>query len=269
MEIRAIIAGKIDRKPKNATPPAMIGMLSALFSAQARLRICFHPRHGIAVGLSAWMPGSSCGVGASAGGRLGSGCPLPVLPAALAALAALVASAAAARRAAFSSTRSRMRSTALSRGLVPVTELLLGCAEGTTSALLKELEGPLSVAGPAAGEPGEGAGPGPVDGGFGGREDGALDRRGQHHLAHPVLALQGRRCVVLVRDRLPDLLEDDAAQCSGQDAADQADRPVGELGSLAQRVLLDVARFRRKTIRPTTSPTSARVAPMTAGGLSR
>src|SRR3954469_17030035 len=171
MEIRAIIAGKIDRKPKNATPPAMIGMLSALFSAQARLRICFHPRHGIAVGLSAWMPGSSCGVGASAGGRLGSGCPLPPLPAALAALAAR---AAAARRAAFSSTRSRMRSTALSRGLVPVTELLLECAEGTTSALLKGLERPLSVAGPAAGEPGEGAGPGPVDGGFGGREDGAL-----------------------------------------------------------------------------------------------
>src|SRR3954466_10557208 len=55
----------------------MIGMLSALFSAHARLRICFHPRHGMSVGFSAWMPGSSCGLGASAGGLFGSGCELP------------------------------------------------------------------------------------------------------------------------------------------------------------------------------------------------
>ena len=64
-------AGKIDRNPKNATPPAMIGMLSALCSARP-LRICFHPRHGICVGFSAWMPGSSAGLGEPSRGRSGS-----------------------------------------------------------------------------------------------------------------------------------------------------------------------------------------------------
>ena len=102
-------AGKIDRKPKNATPPAMIGMLSALFSAQARLRICFQPRHGIWVGFSAWMPGQLRGLGEPGGGRSGS-----VTGGRDA--ASFAAAAAAARRAAFSSTRSRIRSTALSRG---------------------------------------------------------------------------------------------------------------------------------------------------------
>ena len=82
----------------------MIGMLSALFSAHDLLTICFQPAHGISVGLSAWMPGSSRSLGAPAGGRSGSGCG-----------AADCDFAAAARRAAFSSTRSRIRSTALSR----------------------------------------------------------------------------------------------------------------------------------------------------------
>src|SRR3954465_7736637 len=67
MFIIAIIAGKIARKPKNATPPPMIGMLSALFSAQARRTICFQPCQGIWVGLSAVMPGSSCSLRAPPG----------------------------------------------------------------------------------------------------------------------------------------------------------------------------------------------------------
>src|SRR5215213_4699386 len=171
----AMRAGNADRNPKKATPPAMIGMLSALFSAHERLRICFHPLHGICVGFSAWMPGSSCGLGEPSGGRFGSGC---------GAVPAFVAAAAAARRAAFSSTRSRMRSTALSRCLVPAT----------------------SVARPVAGQLGEAAGAGAVDGRLGGGEDGPLQRRGEHDLAHPVLALQRVGGVVLVRDPLPDLL---------------------------------------------------------------
>src|ERR671933_829212 len=70
----AISAGNTARNPKNATPPPMIGMLSALFSAQARRTICFHPCQGISVGLSAEMPGSCCSSGApTVDGRLGRG----------------------------------------------------------------------------------------------------------------------------------------------------------------------------------------------------
>src|SRR5919112_1688764 len=200
MFIIAISAGKIARNPKNATPPPMIGMLSALFSAHARRTICFQPRQGISVGLSALMPGSCCSLGAPGGGSLarGSG------PRASAARAA-------ARRAAFSSTRSRMRSTALSRCRVLAT----------------------SVARPVAGQLGEAAGAGAVDGRLGRGEDGPLQRRGEHDLAHPVLALQRIGGVVLVRDPLPDLLEDGTGDDTGQDAAEQADRPVDQLGSLA------------------------------------
>src|SRR5918998_873470 len=200
MFIIAISAGKIARKPKNATPPPMIGMLSALFSAQARRTICFQPRQGISVGLSAVMPGSSCSPGAPGGSRSACGWG----PRASAALAA-------ARRAAFSSTRSRMRSTALSRFRVPAT----------------------SVARPVAGQLGEPAGPGAVDGRLGRREDGALQGCGEHDFPHPVLALQRVRRVLLVRHALPDLLEDGTGDHAGQDAAEQADRPVDELGSLA------------------------------------
>src|SRR3954451_24726977 len=71
-EISAMSAGKIARKPKNATPPPMIGMLSALFSAHDRLRICFQPFHGIWVGFAALMPGSSSELGAPCGGVPGS-----------------------------------------------------------------------------------------------------------------------------------------------------------------------------------------------------
>jgi hypothetical protein len=59
----AIRAGKMARKPKNATPAAMIGMLSALCSAQARSTICSQPRGGIWVGLSAVTPGSARSLG--------------------------------------------------------------------------------------------------------------------------------------------------------------------------------------------------------------
>src|SRR3954452_4447183 len=234
----------------------MIGMLSALFSAQARLTICFQPPHGIWLGFWAWMPGSSCGLGASGGGVSGS-------PRS----GADVAFAAAARRAAFSSTRSRIRSTALSWGLVPVMAVPpVGAAVAGTG------PGPplgRSVARPGAGQLGEPAGPGAVDGGLRRGEDGALERGGEDHLAHRVLALQRGRCVVLVRHSLPDLLEDDPAQAPGEDATDEADRPVGDLCSLAQRFLLRMARLLRTTIRPNTSPTSVMALPIPTGGLSR
>src|SRR5918998_1571712 len=210
MFIIAISAGKIARKPKKATPPPMIGMLSALFSAQARWTICFQPRQGISVGLSAVTPGSCSSLGAPGGSRSACGCG----PRASAALAT-------ARRAAFSSTRSRMRSTALSRFWVPAT----------------------SVARPVTGQLGEAAGAGPVDGRLGGCEDRTLQRRGEDDLAHPVLALQRVGGVVLVRDPLPDLLEDGTGDHTGQDAAEQADRPVDQLGSLAAaHVVLLLAR---------------------------
>src|SRR4051794_10587221 len=250
----------------------MIGMLSALFSAHALLTICFQPRSGMSVGFSALTPGSTCSLGASAGGRStsGRGC------------VSVVACAdwAAARRAAFSSTRSRIRSTALSRWLVPAMSSpwleSVSVGGGRVGA-------GRSVARPAPGELGEAAGSGPVDGRLRGREDGALQRGGQHDLAHLVLALQRARGVFLVGDLLPDLLEDDPGQGSGQDAADQADRPVGELRSLAHCRLLEVLtgfllvperfrvleRFRRHTTRPTVIATSASAAPSTTGGLSR
>src|SRR5919107_1550413 len=196
MFIIAISAGKIARNPKNATPPPMIGMLSALFSAHARRTICFQPRQGISVGLSALMPGSCCSLGAPGGGSLarGSG-----------------PRASAACPAAFSSTRSRMRSTALSRCRVPAT----------------------SVARPVAGQLGEAAGAGAVDGRLGRGEDGPLQRRGEDDLLHRVLALQRVGGVALLRHALPDLLEDGTGDDTGQDAAEQADRPVDQLGSLA------------------------------------
>ena len=98
--------GKIDRNPKKATPPEMIDMLSAWFSAQARLRICFHPDHGMVVGFSAVTPGSCARSGMSAGSSSARSPDAAAL-------------AAAARRAAFSSTRCRIRSTALSCCVVP------------------------------------------------------------------------------------------------------------------------------------------------------
>src|SRR5437764_110460 len=69
----AISAGNSARKPKKATPAAMIGMLSAVFSAHDRLTICCQPRHGIWVGFSAPTPGSRSGPGTS-GGSGGGGC---------------------------------------------------------------------------------------------------------------------------------------------------------------------------------------------------
>src|SRR5918993_2141081 len=271
------------RKLKKATPPAMIGMLSALCSAHDRLTICFHPAHGIWVGFSAWMPGSSCGLGDPGGGRSGS--PLD------AGVPSFAAFAAAARRAAFSSTRSRMRSTALSRCLVPAMTLPPGAGRRPAACSMSvhvpagtaAPAGTSSVARPGAGELLEPARTGPIDGGLGGGEDRAVDRRGEHGLPHPVLALQRGGGLLLVGDDLPDLLEKDPAQRAGHQAGDQADRPVGDLGpcalagltlvALAQRFLprspFDVARFRRKITTPTTRPASARTAPITTGGLSR
>src|SRR4051794_16572556 len=126
-----------------------------------------------------------------------------------------------------------------------------------------------SDAPPRAGQLGETAGPHAGESCLFRGEDGALDGGGEDDLAHGVLALQRGRRVVLVRHRLPDLLEDDAAQAPGEDAADEADGPVGELCSLAQRFLLRVARFLRTMIRPNTSPTSVIAPPITSGGLSR
>src|SRR4051794_33607525 len=274
----AISAGKTARKPKKATPPAMMGMLSALFSAHARLTICFHPRSGISVGFSAWMPGSSCSLGAPGGGCCGSAEPF-------AAPVFAVAVFAAARRAAFSSTRSRIRSTALSRLLVPVIAVSLWMwaamrppavrvrAPGVRSPGARA----RSVARPGAGHLAEAMGSRAVYGGLRGREDGALDRGGEDDLPHRVLALQCARGVVLLRDELPDLLEDGPRHDAGQDPAQQADRPVDELDSLAQRLLLsaltasslDVARFRRQITRPATSPTRAIAPPSTSDGSSR
>ena len=99
--------------------------------------------------------------------------------------------AAARRRAAFSSTRSRMRSTALSRCLVPAMRSPSDVRSGVGSMGGCRVRVGCSVARPRAGELGEPAGAGPVDGGLRRGEDGALDRGGQHDLAHLVLALQG------------------------------------------------------------------------------
>src|SRR3712207_540494 len=88
----------------------------------------------------------------------------------------------------------------------------------------------------------EAAGARAVDGRLGGGEDRALQGRGEHDLAHPVLALQGVGRVVFVRHALPDLLEDGARDHTGQDAAEQADRPVDEFGSLAAHLVLLAAR---------------------------
>src|SRR4051795_3956333 len=232
MEIMAISAGKTARKPKKATPPAMMGMLSALFSAHARLTTCFHPRSGISVGFSAWMPGSSCSLGAPGGSCCGSAEPLaaPLCAAPLFAAPPF----AAARRAAFSSTRSRIRSTALSRLLVPVIAVSLWMwAAMRPSAVRVRAPGvrspgarARSVARPGAGHLAEAMGSRAVYGGLRGREDGALDRGGEDDLPHRVLALQCARGVVLLGDELPDLLEDGPRHDAGQDPAQQADRPV-------------------------------------------
>src|SRR4051794_4644748 len=280
----AISAGKTARKPKKATPPAMIGMLSALFSAHARFTTCFHPRSGISVGFSAWMPGSSCSLGAPGGGCCGSAEPLCAAPLCAAPLCAAPPFAAA-RRAAFSSTRSRIRSTALSRLLVPVIAVSLWMwAAMRPPAVRVRAPGvrsrgahARSVARPGAGHLAEAMGSRAVYGGLRGREDGALDRGGEDDLPHRVLALQCARGVVLLRDELPDLLEDGPRHDAGQDPAQQADRPVDELDSLAQRLLLsaltasslDVARFRRQITRPATSPTRAIAPPSTSDGSSR
>src|SRR3954470_13564899 len=208
----AISAGKTARKPKKATPPAMMGMLSALFSAHARLTICFHPRSGISVGFSAWMPGSSCSLGAPGGGCCGSAEPFaaavfaaPPFAAPLFAAAVFAAPPfaaplfaaplfAAARRAAFSSTRSRIRSTALSRLLVPVIAVSLWMwAAMRPPAVRVRAPGvrspgahARSVARPGAGHLAEAMGSRPVYGGLRGREDGALDRGGEDDLPHRV-----------------------------------------------------------------------------------
>src|SRR3954468_9901666 len=304
----AISAGKTARKPKKATPPAMMGMLSALFSAHARFTICFHPRSGISVGFSAWMPGSSCSLGAPGGGCCGSAEPFaepvfaappfaaPVFAAPLFAAPLFAAPLfaaplfaaplfAAARRAAFSSTRSRIRSTALSRLLVPVIAVSLWMwAAMRPSAVRVRAPGvrspgarARSVARPGAGHLAEAMGSRAVYGGLRGREDGALDRGGEDDLPHRVLALQCARGVVLLRDELPDLLEDGPRHDAGQDPAQQADRPVDELDSLAPRLLLsalpasslDVARSRRQITRPATSPPRAIAPPSTSDGSSR
>src|SRR3954468_14488581 len=284
----AISAGKTARKPKKATPPAMMGMLSALFSAHARLTTCFHPRSGISVGFSAWIPGSSCSLGAPGGGCCGSAEPFAAPVFAAPVFAAPVFSAppfSAARRAAFSSTRSRIRSTALSRLLVPVIAVSLWMwAAMRPPAVRVRAPGVRSpgarvrsVARPGAGHLAEAMGSRAVYGGLRGREDGALDRGGEDDLPHRVLALQCARGVVLLRDELPDLLEDGPRHDAGQDPAQQADRPVDELDSLAPRLLLsalpasslDVARSRRQITRPATSPPRAIAPPSTSDGSSR
>src|SRR5215218_9155527 len=121
---------------------------------------------------------------------------------------------------------------------------------------------PRSVAGPRTGQPGESPRAGAVDRRLGRGEDRALDGRGQHHLAHRVLALERPGCVVLLGHPLPDLLEQRPRDDTRQDAAQQADRAVRQLRSLAHRLLL-ATRFLRKITRPTTTPARARAAAIT------
>src|SRR4051794_5401087 len=183
----------------------MIGMLSALFSAHARLTICFQPLSGIWVGFSALTPGSACSLGASCGGRSASSGGRPASGRGCVAAACSDAWAAA-RRAAFSSTRCLIRSTALSRWPVPVmsSPWQMGGKEVPASGSWRSR---ASVARPAPGELGEAARADAVDGRLRGGEDGALKGGSEHDLAQAVLALQRARCVVLVGDLLPDLLE--------------------------------------------------------------
>src|SRR5947209_8548149 len=114
-----------------------------------------------------------------------------------------------------------------------------------------------SVARPRAGDLREPAGAGALDGGLRRGEDGALDRGGEDDLAHRVLALQRLGCVLRVGDPLPDLLEDHSRDGTGRDAPDEADRLVGQLSSLAQRLLLRCPCFLRQTTIPTTTATIA------------
>ena len=73
-----MMAGKIARKAKNATPPASIGTWSAVASFIARRVICHHPRAGIWVGSSASSPGRFVEVAA---GPFGSFAPVwPFVP---------------------------------------------------------------------------------------------------------------------------------------------------------------------------------------------
>src|SRR4051812_33637929 len=255
----AISAGKRARKAKNATPAPMIGMLSALFSAQARLTICTQPRAGMWVGFSAWTPGSSRSLGMSGAGRSASRRAVSTAVAVVAPVrgtgsAARSATAlAAARRSAFSCTRCWIRSTALCGRLVSGIgpRLRMGVSVGRRS-----------VAGPGAGQLGEPAGAGSAHGGLDHGDDGPPDGGGEQHLAQPVLALHGRRRVVRVRDLLPDQLEQCGSHRTGQEAADQPDRTVGDLGALAHRLFL-------QTAMPMTRASRAAVALRTTGGLSR
>ena len=58
IETRAINAGKMARKPKNATPAASNGTWSAFASAIPRLRIWNQPLAGMSLGCSASPPGT-------------------------------------------------------------------------------------------------------------------------------------------------------------------------------------------------------------------
>src|SRR3954469_13765082 len=252
----AISAGNRARKAKNATPAPMIGMLSALFSAQARLTICTQPRAGISVGFSASTPGSCASLGMGWRARSASRCSVrtdvaddaPVTVGASAARSSAIR--AAARRSAFSCTRCRIRSTELSGRPVWTMGLVLFSGDGR------------SVAGPGAGELGEAPGAAPADQGLDHGDDRAAQGGGEEDLAQPVLALHRGRGVVLACDLLPDQLEDRRGDRAGHQAPDQPDRTVGDLGALAHRFLLH-------TTIPRITATRAASAPTTAGGLSR
>src|SRR3954470_5795955 len=251
----AISAGNRARKAKNATPAPMIGMLSALFSAHARLTICFQPPAGISVGFSASTPGSSFSLGMCWRGRAASRCSVRTdvadeAPGTVGASAARSSAIrAAARRSAFSCTRCRIRSTELSGRPVWTMGIVLFSGDGR------------SVARPGAGELGEAPGAAPADQGLDHGDDRAAQGGGEEDPAQPVLALHGGGGIVLVRDLLPDQLEDRRGDRAGHQAPDQPDRTVGDLGALAHRFL--------HITTPTITATRAATAPRTTGGLSR
>src|SRR3954470_5771499 len=230
----AIIAGKIARNAKNATPAPMIGMLSALFSAHARLTICSQPRAGIWVGLSACTPGSSdslgmCGAGRAASRRSVATTLAAEAPVGGASSARWAAASAAGRGSPFSWPRRWIRSTALSgRRVSAIWSPVLGggCAGRVRS-----------VAGPGAGQLGEATGAAPADERLDDGDDRAAHGGGDEDLAQPVLALHRGRGVVRLGHLLPDDLEEGRGDRAGHQAPDQPDRTVGDLGALAHRFL--------------------------------
>src|SRR3954447_7028164 len=179
----AIIAGKMARNPKNATPAPMIGMLSALFSAHARLTICFQPLAGICVGFSACTPGSSDSLGTSGAGRAASRRSVATMVDLVApswgsgSVDLSSAARAAARRAAFSATRSWIRSTALCGRWVSGIVLVLVSRWW--------LWGWRSVAGPGAGQLREAAGTAPAHQRLDDGDDRAAEGGGDQDLAQP------------------------------------------------------------------------------------